>query len=1786
MNFNSSFSNPSFRGRREDLNNIKSLSENNMPILPNKKQLILSAIDNVGKTGDKKDIEMLMGTVETMKYGIQNNSEFAKALGGTNGEKENTDWDGILQSTIRNAIDSSTIEDKTDLEARFKKIFGEEKPLTEQEKTMLSLRQDILSSKEMTNVLSDPEKTLEAARVTQNLDYFIASSEINNEDKVKCLGMMKHFLSDDYEINPQLKDYKVQAFSEMVNDLIVKRPDEDAYTIKDVSQKQTGMCAAISIARKTISYEDKVRAMEIMMAELDNKPTMEVYDRTELGSGKRVEIKKAHVDFTDGMKKGYRIVDTGTHQWMNAANVVGDGSISIAHYQAFDPENYEIFRDAKWMNDLPQEFKPAQNWLRYLQKEEGAVQNAARRNADIAKIQKEVGEFKKDYETDMVKSDSAIREILKSFDSSITDLKAIALTRQILKADKLETPEYKLSENEPKDIRNAKLAAFIKSELPNVSEEAIKGRIDEIAGFREISTNASASLAKLKQHSTPQAIFAYNKNLFTAAAHHRRSVEAELNIPERLSAYEKTLNVPVREGLVQDSAQKILKNLSSTAAVNKAAESFGVEANADAVKLAVDKALTMSEVTLPAKMDDILGQMMMGDRISVVNNFLADAENKIKAGDAETLQSYADNAHVKPDAAVVLKKIEAVKASLADSPSNKQIAEAVNLLGYNNQIEMTADMFKTFADAVDNGSVSNEQAVAILGQNVEEKLSSLGKEIKSAADKQAQIERQFNIPSRKDVVLGILEATGEVLPEKTLQDMQAKFDKVAEVKSENDNRIVDPSVKKPKVPDSIYKFTPAEKQLYSQIEAKLPSMKQYAKVNHKAMNEALAPQLDALYAEAGRLDGHLWVAGEGESGLYDNQSIKLLEMITDKHYYNEEDIDKVVEHIKRGEGSGTSSTNVDHKRYSGHAQYVAEVSQVAVIDPETKETVMKDVLWHDNTWGRAEDKSVWTDEKGVARTDYGNGYGGPDGYVFSKNLFTGTFVEDQKYTPGILDNGQRFDLWKATRISGENPEAAEKLDKVMNSILELGSAEQKVQEFEQAFKNAAPVNFALMDSVDSRMGKVDGALIQKLEKANVSTQADLDKMNDKTMNFLLDKTAMQMSVPSEQMKKYIQNVLDADSLAELKAKLPEVQREMVASTFLKGNSAPKEVITNAKDEMLEAFNTAFANVEAPENLQSVVAGIVSVPTEKLDGSVATLKKVMIENAQEKINEGIADKKIAKELSENISNIIASTIDNKLTILNVEDLKKASPDMADVIVKYVDKKFNTSSDADLNAALQKLQNMSNEEFSAFMADATNADLGMKEVDGLSVARQILAQKGPATEQFSQNARLQLILTEGPESQEAPEWYYRALKQEVSPLNNTIQINDMKKTILERQGIRSAFPEAEIMSADEIKDNVAETLQFVKDSVAAINTAENKGEASAEMNATIRGYLNANVAEKYQTKAAGLINSYVKALRNNSADADKILNDAAAVLEQGHIAKHPTELVQSFIKEVQSKNPDEEKLAQLREYMIRAVEVSEIANVEYDLIDNAGNAFETMTKQTFDNYHLNTNDGRVVSLNSDEGVMFLVNQLANPSNGSTALQVFFAHTGLSEKAVDLISKSLKLDAIPTVCEQLEPQLVQIYGDINTLSGDFDKFSNEKSVSYSSYKDALTHYIKTLDKEYEAKAPAEKKVYVAYRNFLAKTQNADFAKNLTPEQIMPALAKIHDLGIQSVSNSAAQGAQQLNEYALTIESRLSAMKALKLPENSEQEAVREQFVADAESAYEKLADTIDKVNAAING
>ena len=145
---------------------------------------------------------------------------------------------------------------------------------------------------------------------------------------------------------------------------------------------------------------------------------------------------------------------------------------------------------------------------------------------------------------------------------------------------------------------------------------------------------------------------------------------------------------------------------------------------------------------------------------------------------------------------------------------------------------------------------------------------------------------------------------------------------------------------------------------------------------------------------------------------------------------------------------------------------------------------------------------------------------------------------------------------------------------------------------------------------------------------------------------------------------------------------------------------------------------------------------------------------------------------------------------------------------------------------------------------------------------------------------------------------------------------------------------------------------------------------------------------------------------------------------------------------------------------------------------------------------------------------------------------------------------------------------------------MSGDFENFVQNNNVSYSSYKDAVTHYLKTLDKKYAEKSDDERQVYEAYKGFVEKTVNSDFAKAATPELIMPLLQKVNELGINAVKGSADKGLEELTDIYNTMNSRISAMKALKLPDNSEKEQVRAEFLAQAEAVFAKLEETINNI------
>ena len=171
--------------------------------------------------------------------------------------------------------------------------------------------------------------------------YMYALPSNNNEErsstkeKKSCLEKLNTLMSPEYKINSQLKDKKPQVLGELLNDLVVKTSESDKPIIKTTDQRHHGMCAAISTSRKVMAYEYKDKYVTMIMEELNNKPEMNVYDPTKLGTNAKISVPKTEVDFDYADDKGYRILDASALQWMNIAGNTGRGDVQSTHFSAF-----------------------------------------------------------------------------------------------------------------------------------------------------------------------------------------------------------------------------------------------------------------------------------------------------------------------------------------------------------------------------------------------------------------------------------------------------------------------------------------------------------------------------------------------------------------------------------------------------------------------------------------------------------------------------------------------------------------------------------------------------------------------------------------------------------------------------------------------------------------------------------------------------------------------------------------------------------------------------------------------------------------------------------------------------------------------------------------------------------------------------------------------------------------------------------------------------------------------------------------------------------------------------------------------------------------------------------------------------------------------------------------------------------------------------------------------------------------------------------------------------------
>lgn len=1448
-----------FKSLRTDKNTAVQLKKGEKPLIENNKQNIYAALNNLSAKPERENISFLLDIADNLAYGQDGESEFKHALdmdGLTPAERENTDWSELLADTIQKALKGSD-ENVEDLQSEYDRIFGGEKPLTEDQKKILDLRKTLTEKICSDEAIEDYESLTRAANIRKNLDYFVASSEVPSKQKEECLDKFIYFLSDDYKINPQLQDKKFQVLDEMLNDMLIKTPENDVYTIKDVNQKYTGMCAAISVCRKAIAYEDKSNYVDIILDELKDSPTMSVYDITELDSGKKIEIPKADIDYNTALDLGYRIIDTSAHLWMQNAHAQGDGTIMASTYIPFDKESYGIYDDSTWYEGLNTSVPEEKVLLKALIKEKENLESLMCQKDKIKSSHSNIMAAKKDAAEFQSEAQAKLTSDLKTVFPDKTAGEISALQKDLFTFYKgsSEDNEVNLPSSLPEKDKQAKIESFIIEKNPDISEEQ-KQKLSEKSGnilkMTEKYVSADKSIKGLKFFSTERGKYLYYKKLFNLAAAHRLAIEADVNMTDGVVRFERIVGLPVRETQITDYMQTLKNNAKSPAIQAQFAKNVRGKVDEKKLDRAISKDMIELETKIPAEIDGILNVLYGKDLTKCTMQMYSALISAVKEGDKEQTATVAKKFGIKNDKKEVLKALEKWHGKLKNSPAPQDRNEAIRLLGYQNSMQLSTVLVSSFIESV-KGGISQEEYNRLIDtfggeQNVSIGISSARNRFVDLQHKYVDLLDKWQVPDTRELILEKLEKNNSVLSRKKLDMLDSRFASIRKETVKNDS--IKNIKERTKANSKLYTFTNDEKDVLRLIEKTVPAMKKYCKMSYHSMNNAFKDELEEQYSKIGMLDGQFWVREEGSTGLVGNEQIRILEQMTGKPYHLERDLKNAVKSVKQGEGSGVISMSVEDDDYGFHAQYVPFVTQQKMKNADGKEAV-QDIVWTDNSWGRTERDRHWKDENNLVRTDYGSGMGWKKGFITNENYLTGFAVpeldgvvgkhkESGNKSDDMPDTYTDFELFSHMVLPGVPQKTYQKLYEMFEQISMLKSYGQVYDNLEQDVLNGADLNLDLLTGIDDIASERYYAISKKLEK-EINSEEDFNKLpKDDEVRFYMDKLALYMASDNPLCSSAVNKATTREQLDEVQQKMRETHFETIASALAKSQESIVErtklmnITCNDLDKLLnslgEQFGTEISESDKNKLIQDIFTDFGYETFSKPDGSLSSLETYLLNKTAEAACDYLDDEHIAVAFIPKAQEIIQKAIDENLRITSLQSPAIEECPLRDELLNMVDKYFNPKSDEDLIKILQTLQDADLDTVNKFSETLTDEDLGIIMRPAYEYVVKYKAGDSDIERSLSELVASDVIYSEvdynddEDDENQTPDSLFRTLYVKLSDLNTQKYVKAFKAEAFQKYSVRQAFPNPIVLDDKNIEETTIGIFDSLKQDVGSIQGGE--------------------------------------------------------------------------------------------------------------------------------------------------------------------------------------------------------------------------------------------------------------------------------------------------------------------------------------------------------------------------
>ncbi len=1461
--------NKTFKGKRLDKNAVSQLMKNNPYSLTEPNQRYISnAIESLGKVAGEKNIQFLLDVAAKNKYSTSITLQ----------DLPKNDWKSKLLAAATAALAitplaNSTLADKIE-------DLKTSSNINKDEADILDLREQLLAVVDLEQINKHSLST--AKNFTKNLDYFITSSETNIEHKKYVLERLNYFMSDEYDINPQLSDKKSLVLAEMINDMAIHTPGNEIPNIKAVNQKQHGMCAAISIVRKKLAYEDKPNYVDAILSELDSSDTMMVYDRSKLGSGEKVAVQKVPVDFDAAIAKGYRIIDASTMHWMQVAGMSGSNNVSYKVYNPFDREHFDVKNDSFFIANFEnEELAATQKYYQSLIKAKSVLEDYKAlkivnniRNTEIR--QNSAANLER-----LGNLNSEAKSILSNIAPNLSTKEIQSLYSEILNlkkdySSKINSDDkYSYIPNEEEIVKLEKLKMFIidKTQIENIDNESLK-KIYSIIDEYQLLTQSQPKPTTIRRATT----------LYDIAAAFRYQMIIGLEDKNVLADTMKSEGLPNREALLLNTIDTLIEQLENNSPhselILKQLHKNAFEmtnGSKEEIINALRKIKHFTSYQLTESLDGIYETLMLSNRKDALIRCIEQFEQMLNDGVPGTLKNLSEILGVKKSPNNVLKALERDKYNLL-LPNNEEMYSKLfdKYIGYS-QLEYINKIFNKIVEQFKEGG--NEELLAnFLTANqlnqedgeeaITERINSISTNLGLTNSFINKVSESLKIVDEngdvlisanpKDIIIKKLENEHQIASAKQLRELQAHLEKIAKVRSTDEFQSRQGKIKD----KSILEFSKSEKETLKEVEKSIDPMMSFVHKQLDYVRTDMKDYLEEIARLAGINDGSYWVGEEGSSGLYTGQQIRVLEYMTGRSHYSTEDVKSAIEQIKTSPYSGISSSSVYHDRIGGHAQYIADIEPVTLKNGE-----VKDVLFNDNSWGASEKENTWIDSNGLTRTDYSDNRGGTLGYITNDSFRNGNFVDRilsdmiLQTTPSNVDNrvykrikpsdseGYSAPQYSSIILDGKSPEVKTVSDSIHDALFVTN--DRYIDKFKKLGEKHTEAELQAMITDYLGAGKNWKPMYESLKNRifaegdnKISTKEDYNKLADTDyLKVVLEKMALKQNSQISGLEPNIAKVRNVRDLSKYRA----AQKTRALNSFKYAFSKTYATIDYLADsfgdkEFIEMQDILKKHgISLSEDELNSIGEEFSFDKDRFDGSAKTTLTLLLENIREDINKVVSDVNVQQELEDFFRKFLSENL-----YFNKNDLDMSDFDNRKIshIVKFIDRVYDPADDEEFVEIYNRIQDMTEEEFNKeVLSKATYEDMGVKSITGYDILKKIQRYEESANTSFMNTVYYDSLVTEIDSPKYEPNYklgkfsrtplattdykfnsMFRDLNYDLSLLTLPKLFNKYKARNLKNYGAYPAYPILEYASEDFLQTSFDANVNSVEEKINTIRAMQ--------------------------------------------------------------------------------------------------------------------------------------------------------------------------------------------------------------------------------------------------------------------------------------------------------------------------------------------------------------------------